>query len=822
MVDYIEFSAKIKEKYPEYKDVDDLVLAQKIVEKYPEYKEKITFEDVKKQPKEVKRGIDLTPSGIAKQGGSALSAIIETPFRMVKDNQSLPEAFKSGFNEGMETQEQMAKNQPFAVGSRDFITDMASYAALPVLRGGGAANFIGNAAIQGGVPGVLEGLKRGENPLASGGISTGIAAALQGISPVAARGIEKLAGSEFVKNQLPKVLEGLTSVPAEYSERAIDAELAGKSILNGKFDPKTAYRPIEEKLTQAKEMLPTKEDFANEYFKLGRKASEGLENLKTQAGQNISDMLGKLSDNPVDISNLRNSLEGVVKSFARGGNVNPAEIRAGRDIEQVRDLLNLKTPEEINNALKAYYDKNKFLFDGGQTGLNEEAKNIAFDILAQATGKNKKWLQSQLNANMPKLPTQKRQEFIEGLIDSTADKIDNIDPYWQNYFPEFNWENLQEGGANTADLVKNLFDRIVRNDFKTDNYLYSPLDMAVMKANKDYSNLLGEITVNPTKNVINKSYDKFQKILSKLPKEDAEFFTQKYVKDLDNIENIMNPKVKPIDLHNVKELLYDVANYDTAGGIKNDVLKGVANQINNYLRHIEPNYAKPNDIFSAIKGLEKELGGLNPNTVGSKISNIGGKGNALSGMDFKLKSLDDILPNQNKFFKQAQDIGAEQDAINEINNAITQKYLDNARPLADKSSMRFEKAIDDLQNRTGVKFADELKDIRAREALEKYFPGQGGGSGSSQGFGNLLRTALIGGSPTAAVVTGNPAALAGLALVSPKLMAKGTIKNIGKLNNIAKNAAKGAYDEIINRFSNLGAKGVANMLYGGVEYNDYK
>ena len=110
----------------------------------------------------------------------------------------------------------------------------------------------------------------------------------------------------------------------------------------------------------------------------------------------------------------------------------------------------------------------------------------------------------------------------------------------------------------------------------------------------------------------------------------------------------------------------------------------------------------------------------------------------------------------------------------------------------------------------------------AKAFIQQYFPGQGGGSGSSQGFGNLLRTALIGGSPTAAVVTGNPAALAGLALVSPKIMAKGTIKNIGKLNNFAKNAAKGAYDEIINRLSNLGAKGAANMLYGGVEYNDYR
>ena len=38
-----EFSKKIKEKYPDYKDVDDSVLAAKIIEKYPEYKNKVSF-----------------------------------------------------------------------------------------------------------------------------------------------------------------------------------------------------------------------------------------------------------------------------------------------------------------------------------------------------------------------------------------------------------------------------------------------------------------------------------------------------------------------------------------------------------------------------------------------------------------------------------------------------------------------------------------------------------------------------------------------------------------------------------------------------------
>jgi transcriptional regulator with XRE-family HTH domain len=39
-----EFARKIKEKYPQYKDVDDLELAQRIIDKYPQYKKTVSFE----------------------------------------------------------------------------------------------------------------------------------------------------------------------------------------------------------------------------------------------------------------------------------------------------------------------------------------------------------------------------------------------------------------------------------------------------------------------------------------------------------------------------------------------------------------------------------------------------------------------------------------------------------------------------------------------------------------------------------------------------------------------------------------------------------
>lgn len=65
-----EFAAKIKEKYPEYKDVDNLKLAQAIVEKYPEYKEAVVFEPA--EPVKKKDG-DIPSASLDGESPSFLS-----------------------------------------------------------------------------------------------------------------------------------------------------------------------------------------------------------------------------------------------------------------------------------------------------------------------------------------------------------------------------------------------------------------------------------------------------------------------------------------------------------------------------------------------------------------------------------------------------------------------------------------------------------------------------------------------------------------------------------------------------------------------------
>jgi hypothetical protein len=51
---HAEFAAKVKEKYPEYKDIKDSVLVEKVIAKYPVYKDRIVY---KKQVETQKTGV---------------------------------------------------------------------------------------------------------------------------------------------------------------------------------------------------------------------------------------------------------------------------------------------------------------------------------------------------------------------------------------------------------------------------------------------------------------------------------------------------------------------------------------------------------------------------------------------------------------------------------------------------------------------------------------------------------------------------------------------------------------------------------------------
>jgi hypothetical protein len=84
MVSVTEFSKRVKEKYPEYKDVDDFELAKRIVEKYPEYAGKVNLK---------KKETGVAPSEKTPEIAPMPSAAVTTPSAAPSPSESqLPSA----------------------------------------------------------------------------------------------------------------------------------------------------------------------------------------------------------------------------------------------------------------------------------------------------------------------------------------------------------------------------------------------------------------------------------------------------------------------------------------------------------------------------------------------------------------------------------------------------------------------------------------------------------------------------------------------------------------------------------------------------------
>lgn len=480
-----------------------------------------------------------------------------------------------------------------------FAGQVAPYTLLPQIGvGQGLGQAALNAAAQGGLIGGIESVANngvGVQNLTDAGIGAGIGGALPPVLQGGGILAGKIANNPTVQNFTGKTLEALTSVPKKYIDKALKAELGGKSILGGKFNPETAYQPVEQKLRQALDMLPSKETYAKRYSDLAKRAKEGIDKKLLEKNVELNTVIKNMPESASDISALRESIDEGLNKF-QFGDVNPALEEAGG---------------VINNAKR-------------QLGFGDKT----------------------------------------------------------------------------------------------------------------------------------------------------------------------NPKVAPATLHGIKEQLYDRANFngDMFGNYGNSGIKSVAQDINQYLRNQNPAYAGINDELKLLNSVKYDLGGpagINQNTLAGKLKGIGSEANTLSNMDDRLRNLNTLLDDEYKFYNDAANLAKTQNAQKELEQLVGGRQLQrNPRLLGNINDIARQQALEDLQAQTGVNFMDELENIQAREALDRLFPGQGGGSGSAQGFGNLLRTSIIGGAPTAAAITHNPLALAGLGLISPKITGQGTIRAFGALNNL--------------------------------------
>lgn len=254
-MNYIEFSQSIKNKYPQYKNVDDLELANKMIAKYPEYSEQVTFDEK----------ITTTPE-----------EIVQEPTRLASAMQAIkgfggPESFLGP--------EELAVTPREAVAG---VAKVAPYAALP-FTGIGLA---GQAGIT-GVSRVVEGLAEEERlpeALKAGAIAAGtesaIGRAVKLAKPLAAP-VKKLT-----KEATAYAGNILSSVPRESIEKALD-------------NPK---------------ILKTKDTFTN----LGNKAKEGLQKLlkENSARKKQETRILKKSEKELDLGTFVNRQKKLIEAKA--------------------------------------------------------------------------------------------------------------------------------------------------------------------------------------------------------------------------------------------------------------------------------------------------------------------------------------------------------------------------------------------------------------------------------------------------------------------------------------------------------------------------
>lgn len=301
MTDYIEFAAKIKEKYPQYKDVDDLTLAQKVIEKYPQYKGQVTFENVQETPKKAEsKGIDLTPSGLVKKATSYPAAALRAALK------------GEDFDTAMENTKRIYNEVKPAKGLGDTAVDLYAYSQIPLLRtvgGTGKAaqlgRFAGNAALQGGLPGALEGLKTDN---AGGGATAGttVAALLSGV-PVVGKAVGKAVQkpAEYLGK---KAVEGLTDLKPETLKQVIK--------------PNSQALDLTEDTAQNL-LMDTTERLQKDYQSLIDNAGQEIQ----KAAMNLPEERG------VFASSLKNALDDIFNGSQVSGNpaLNPA-MNSDKDI----------------------------------------------------------------------------------------------------------------------------------------------------------------------------------------------------------------------------------------------------------------------------------------------------------------------------------------------------------------------------------------------------------------------------------------------------------------------------------------------------------
>ena len=643
---------------------------------------------------------------------------------------------------------------------------------------------VGKASLQGAIQGGVEGLTGGladeglsvnalKRGLQGAEIGGSVAGAIQTI-PYVGKPIAKALNNPQVQNAITSGIELLTSVPKKYSDLALKAELAGKSILGGKFNPETAYQGVERKLRTAKGMLPTDKQYKEQYKQIGNQVREKLKKA-IKPNEYFDEMFNKLGAKSGEYVQSLRSAAGEAVGKAKKG------LKGSLDRFDYQDLIN-----DIEQTFKAQQKDliNPAEYDTG--GLKQEL----IDLVKSGTRFNKRVVDPTKPATAFDNLYSHFLDYIEqnktnpNIINNAQAALGqmtkNLKPEMQNYYSNAlnqDLDNIINYGKVTPESLEGIVDWIGQQaKFRDNKYATPYAEPILQQLYGKFSNRLKNISPD-----LVKSNKEFSNLMSKL-------------KAL-GIDEEKIPSAKMAEI--IKNYVYGNGKQVRSG--QNVVLEDL----------LSPDLMKSvnelGNTYTAQQQLQKNIGEGILNDI-SKYQNA---------PYATQEALEKIAPEQvEQFAKLLNEQTTQKDILKPIS---AQAFERNPRLLSNRNDVATEEALGYLQERSGINFMNELEQIRAREALEALLPGQGGGSGSAQGFGNLLRTSMLGGVPSLAAITHNPLLLGGFGLMSPRITGKGLIKNLGNLY-------RGLENPNVNSLRQIAVPSAVQLmpLQGGVVYNDYR
>lgn len=585
-MDYNEFGERIKSKYPEYKDMDNLELSKRIVAKYPEYKEQVSFE-VNEPTESIQKGIDITPSGIARNTGEFLGDIVSTPIKAAIEKRNIPEVYRE--------LRQNDVSQPNAL--KDFVTDTAVYSALPMLRGFKGANAL-TGLYQGGLIGGLEGLKEGKNPIQSA-LSSGVTGmSINALLPPAIKGLT----SQKVKN----ILSG--SIPW------LKPETVRQSV-----KPNSVALDLNENTAQNL-LMDTTERIRNAYNKITSDKGNVVGNLLQELPEDIEFKVGDILQ---DYDKIYNNY-----SLSRNESLNPAINATKKEYAKIEDMLYSNADKNINefnqelDTLK-YPKMNLEVLRGKRKGnfytksLDSMQNNIEF-----AYRKFNADIINKIKSNPELLENQKEIEHFVDIIQDMNNRVPDevIDDMYRKLYQivgsgdKLNKMNYTINPKELYDINKNIsdmtdwkaIDAVTKNDVLEQMYganadRISSLSPELAQANKEYSQLMDFRNNEGINKILNKQerIDTASSALKNYNNTITKGNTNRNIQDLENIliKEGEEPFLNTIDDINAAQ---DLLSTPTTGfnpfgltnmvkRLTNPVLKGIRG-INRFNQQYTPNW----------------------------------------------------------------------------------------------------------------------------------------------------------------------------------------------------------------------------------------